>query len=263
MTAAAAIEQAGHALGARAGLAARVAASFLVMTGGALVMLCAAALTGFRRRRVYSERIAAPLGRLLLRIFGVRFVVHAAAPFPQQQVVYISNHTSTIDMFVLIALALPNTRFFLSGHLRKLLPLGLIGYLIGIFWTVPQTFTEQRKAIFARAGRVLARSGESVYLSPEGERITSGRIGHFNKGAFHLAAALRAPIVPLFIAIPQAMDPGKGLDARPGTVHVHVGAPIATGDWRVADVERHRDAVRAHYERWHAQLAREPGAASA
>ena len=253
---AASIKHLGAPLGARLGLALRVAVSFIVMTLGALVMLCVALLTGFQCRRLYSERMAGPIGRMLLRIFGVRFVVHTAAPFPQHQAVYISNHTSTIDLFVLIALGLPNARFFLSGYLRKLLPLGLIGYLIGIFWTVPQDFPQRRREIFMRAARVLERSGESVYLSPEGERITTGRIGHFNKGAFHLATALRAPIVPLFITIPRGINPGKGLDARAGTVHVHVAAPIDTREWREEDVERNRDAMRRFYERWHEDLAK-------
>ena len=156
---AASIKHLGAPLGARVGLALRVAASFIVMTVGAAAMLCMALLTGFQRRRFYSERIAGPIGKALLRIFGVRFVVHAAEPFPQHQVVYVSNHTSTIDMFVLVALGLPNARFFLSGYLRKLLPLGLIGYLIGIFWTVPQDFPQRRRKIFMRAARVLERSG--------------------------------------------------------------------------------------------------------
>jgi 1-acyl-sn-glycerol-3-phosphate acyltransferase len=231
-----------------------VAASLVVMTAGALVMLLVALATGFRLRRFYSECLAAALGRVVLSIFGVRFVVHQRMPYPDGQVVYVSNHTSTIDVFVLVALGLPNARFFLSGYLRKLLPLGVIGYLIGIFWTLPQELPDARRRIFRRAAAILRASGESVYLSPEGERITTGRIGHFNKGAFHLAADLRAPIVPLFIRIPRAMDPGKGLAARPGTVDVFVGPPIDTGSWRIEDVEPHRDAVRAHYVRWHAEL---------
>ena len=55
---------------------------------------------------------------------------------------------------------------------------------------------------FQAAERVLRRTGDSVYLSPEGTRITGGTIGHFNKGTFHLATDLRVPIVPLFIDIP-------------------------------------------------------------
>jgi 1-acyl-sn-glycerol-3-phosphate acyltransferase len=241
-------------LGARVRYCAQVGASLVVMTLGALVMLLVAVVTGFQLRRFYSECLAAALGRIVLAIFGVRFVVHRESRYPAGQAVYVSNHTSTIDVFVLVALGLPNARFFLSGYLRKLPPLGLIGYLIGIFWTVPQELPHERRRIFRRAAAILRASGESVYLSPEGERITTGRIGHFNKGAFHLAADLRAPIVPLFIRIPRSIDPGKGLAARPGTAEVFVGAPIDTSRWRVEDVEVHRDAVRAHYVRWHAEL---------
>jgi 1-acyl-sn-glycerol-3-phosphate acyltransferase len=207
---------------------ARAGTTLVLMTACALAMLAVAVLTLFQCRRFYSERMATPCGRLVLRVWGIGMVVHQDAPFPPGQVVYVSNHTSTIDVFALVALGLPNARFFLSGYLRQLLPLGLIGYLIGIFWTVPQTYPARRTRIFQRAARVLRRTGESVYLSPEGERVTTGGIGPFNKGAFHLATALGAPIVPLFIFIPKAIDPGKGLHARPGTVHVFVRPPIDT-----------------------------------
>lgn len=251
---AAAIEAQWRVHASRLRLGIQIAASLMVMTLGALAMVLVAAATGFQLRRFYSETMAATLGRMLLAIYGVRFVVHGQGGWPARQVVYVSNHTSSVDMFVLVALGLPNTRFFLSGYLRRLVPMGIIGYLIGIFWTVPQDRPEARRRIFRRAARILARSGESVYLSPEGERITTGRIGHFNKGAFHLAAALRAPIVPMFIRIPREIDPGRGLGAKPGTVHVHVAPPIDTSDWREDEVEAHRDRMRAYFERWHADL---------
>ena len=238
----------------RAKLFLRFATGFALLTVGALVMLAAAVLTLFQARRFYSEWIATPMGKAMLALWGIRYVVHGRSCVPRRQVVYVSNHTSTIDMFVLIALGLPNTRFFLSGFLRKLVPLGVIGYLIGIFWTVDQVYAEQRKRIFERAARVLKRTGESVYLSPEGERVTSGKIGNFNKGAFHLATDLGAPIVPLFISIPRAIDPGKGLAARPGVVQVHFLPAIDTSAWRVDEVPVNRDRVHALFTGWHAEL---------
>jgi hypothetical protein len=39
--------------------------------------------------------------------------------------------------FVPVALGLPRCRFFLSGFLKKLVPLGIISWLLG-FFTVPQ-----------------------------------------------------------------------------------------------------------------------------
>jgi 1-acyl-sn-glycerol-3-phosphate acyltransferase len=228
----------------------RAGVTLLLMSLGALVLLVVATLTLFRLPRFYREVMVAPLGELTLAVWGIQMIVHQDRPFPQTQTIYISNHTSTIDMFVLIALRLPNARFFLSGFLRKLVPLGVIGYIIGIFWTVDQAFPEQRTAIFKRAAQTLRRTGESVYLSPEGERITSGEIGHFNKGSFHLATDLKLPIVPLFIAIPNRMDPGKGLDAKPGTVHVYVQPTIDTADWRIEDLIANKERVRDLYLRW-------------
>jgi len=228
----------------------RLTTSLVLLTLCALLMLVLAALTLFRARRLYAELVMTPFARLLLRVWGLRMVVHRDAPFGTVQTVYVMNHTSTVDMFAIVALGLPNTRFFLSGFLRKLLPLGLIGYLIGIFWTVGQEHGERRVRIFQRACRILEKTGESVCLSPEGERVTGGRIGPFNKGAFHLASALRTPIQPLFIKIPRHSDPGMGLRARPGTIHVYVGQPIDTSQWRIEDAARLKDLVRDHYVRW-------------
>src|SRR5687767_2926319 len=171
-----------------------------------MVMLPIGVVTLFQARRLYAA-MARAISRGILAIYGVKVRVHGE-PFPRRQTVYISNHTSTLDLFVLVALGLPNCRFFLSGFLRKLVPLGVIATMMGTFFTVPQAFPEQRRRIFTRAGNVLRRTGESVYLSPEGGRITSGEIGHFNKGAFHLATVLRAPIVPMYFRIPREIDPG-------------------------------------------------------
>lgn len=254
MTSSAASPTPRRALLRRPVFALRCAATLTLLTIGSLVMLLVAALTLFRARRLYGEVFARALGRTTLRLWGIRVALQGTLPLAPQPSIYIANHTSTIDLFVLIALGLPNTRFFLSGYLRKLLPLGLIGVLLGVFWTVPQDQPARRTRIFRRAARILRRSGESVFLSPEGQRVTSGRIGHFNKGAFHLAIDLKLPIVPLYIRIPPAIDPGKGFDARPGVVQVHVRAPIDTRAWRIDNLERHRDGVRALYVQWHQQL---------
>jgi 1-acyl-sn-glycerol-3-phosphate acyltransferase len=177
--------------------------------------------------------------------------VHGVAASPNRQTIYISNHTSTLDVFILIALALPRTRFFLSGFLRKMVPIGIIGTLIRIFWTVPQDYPAKRRAIFKRADRILRRTGDSVYLSPEGMRVTTGEIGAFNKGAFHLATSLHAQIVPIYIAIPRDIDPGMGYDAKPGATDVYILPPIDASSWQLADLDANRKAVRDLFVRIH------------
>jgi 1-acyl-sn-glycerol-3-phosphate acyltransferase len=223
---------------------ARVVLGFCILCVGALVMLAVAIPTLGLARRFYSEVIGRWIGVLILRTFGVRFRVHGRPQRAATQTIYVSNHSSTLDLFLLIALALPRTRFFLSGFLRKMAPIGIIGTLIRIFWTVPQELPNRRRQIFKRADRILRRTGDSAYLSPEGMRVTSGEIGWFNKGAFHLATSLHAPIVPIYFAIPVEMDPGRGLQAQAGTADIYFLPPIATSNWELTDLAKHRDAVR-------------------
>jgi 1-acyl-sn-glycerol-3-phosphate acyltransferase len=223
------------------------------MTAAAAVMLPVGLVTLFRARRLYAA-MARLTSQGILAIHGVRVEVRGWVPLPRTQTVYISNHTSTLDLFVLVALGLPNCRFFLSGFLRKYIPLGVIAWMMGTFFTVPQDRPDERRKIFARAARRLRQTRESVYLSPEGGRITTGEIGHFNKGAFHLATDLGAPIVPMYFHIPPAMDPGLGYAARPGVVTVHVLPPIGTSAWTEADVHANTQRTRDLFVRVHKEM---------
>jgi 1-acyl-sn-glycerol-3-phosphate acyltransferase len=113
---------------------------------------------------------------------------------------------------------------------------------------MPQEYPEKRRLLFQRAERVLRRTGDSVYLSPEGKITLTGKIGPFNKGAFHLAANLKAPIVPLYIQIPPECNPGDGFEvAAKGTVHVFVRDPIPTSDWTLDKLEENRDKMYEYF----------------
>lgn len=227
-----------------------------LMTVGSLVMFLVALVTAFQARRFYTERMARVLGRWVLGIWRIQVVVHDQPPDTEEQRIYVSNHTSSLDLFVLIGMGLPNTRFFLSGFLRKMLPLGLIGYLTGVIWTVPQEFPERRVKIFKRAERILRRGGGSVYLSPEGQRVVTGEVGHFNKGAFHLATKLGSPIVPFYIFIPPKIDPGMGYCSQPGQVDVYFKPAIDTRSWQLTDLVANKERVRDQFEQWHREYHR-------
>jgi 1-acyl-sn-glycerol-3-phosphate acyltransferase len=232
----------------------RLIVTYALMTAGALVMLLVAIPTLFLARRLYSEVVGRALGWAVLRLWGVRFNVHYAEPVPRRQVVYVSNHESTLDVFLYIGLALRRTRFFMGAWVKSILPFGIVGRLIRNIWTVPQEFPEERRRIFMNAERILRRSGDSVYLSPEGMRVTTGSIGHFNKGSFHLATALRAPIVPFYIYTPPEINPGMGNDTRPGLMEVFFLPVIDTSEWRLEDLEANRDRVRELYVRVHTAM---------
>lgn len=217
-------------------------------------MLVVGAFPFERARRFNAEVLARYLARVILSLWGLQLLAHGRDRLGDGQTVFVSNHSSTIDLFVLMALGLPGTRYFLKGSLRWVFPLGVIAMSIGTFFTYPQSQPEKRTRCFQRAERMLRRSGSSVYLSPEGTRVTSGDIGPFNKGAFHLATNLGAPIVPLYIRIPKGIDPGRGLNPGRGKVEVFVQPPITTSGWKLEDLDKHKDEVRGVFIGLHEAL---------
>jgi 1-acyl-sn-glycerol-3-phosphate acyltransferase len=232
----------------------RILMTVLVLVAFSVVMLAFTIVTlGFFIRKNFVW-ILTPCGKLILWLWGLRMEVIPALPVPDRQTVFVFNHTSTIDIMALAALGLPNTRFFLSGFLRKIPMFAILGYLTGIFWTVRQDFPDRRARIFHNACETLKRTGQSVALSPEGTRVVTGEIGGFNKGAFHLAAALKAPMRPLFIDIPKESNPGLGWNARPGLVRIWVGDLVDTSSWRPEDASRTKEEVRQLYVTWKAKL---------
>jgi 1-acyl-sn-glycerol-3-phosphate acyltransferase len=222
-------------------------AGSLLLTFWSILMAVTALCTGFRMRRLYSEVLAKWLGEAGLALCGIRLERHGSQPQGGTQTIYLANHTSTLDLFILLALGLPETRFFLKRKYRLAPPLAIIGSLLGVFFTPPQTHRHKRVRCFQHAEDVLRRTGDSVFLSPEGTRITSGEIGPFNKGAFHLATNLRAPIVPIFIAIPKSINPGRGFAARTGVVHVYFQPAVSTADWKLDDLDKNKTAIRDQF----------------
>ncbi|HEV8584413.1 MAG TPA: lysophospholipid acyltransferase family protein [Methylomirabilota bacterium] len=231
------------------------AATLALLTISAVLLLAVAVVTSFTARRLYSEVIAGRLSRAVLRMWGVRLEVYQTEPFAETQTVYVSNHSSTLDMFVLVALGLPRTRFVgaqdLDGFLRWMAPLGIFTTLMGTRWAPPPSKPAERARWFGATEGLLRRTGDSIYLSPEGERVTTGRLGPFNADNFQLAASLGAPIVPLYIEIPRDIDPGRGFNALPGTVRVHVQPAISTRGWTPDRLAANSGEIRDMFVRIH------------
>ena len=127
----------------------------------------------------------------------------------------------------------------------------MLARLMGTFFTVPQDRPDERRLNLRRRLRTLQRTGESVYLSPEGGRIATGEIGPFNKGAFHLADRLRRADRAAVLPDPARIDPGMGFDVRPGVVDVFVKPTIDTTGWHLEDARGNKERVRDLFVEWH------------
>ena len=92
----------------------------LLMTLGSVVMLLVSVITLFRARRFCQESIAKWLTGLLLWVSGVRLEIHKSQPLPVTQSIYTANHTTLLDLYILCALGLPNTRYEPPRDFRRL-----------------------------------------------------------------------------------------------------------------------------------------------
>jgi 1-acyl-sn-glycerol-3-phosphate acyltransferase len=170
------------------------------------------------------------LGRIwsrgILRAAGVRpryeGLENVAASEP---CVFLANHQSLLDIFVLVPVLPPATRFVAK---RSLFFIPFFGWSLKVSGFIPIERRSYRRAYesLERAADAI-RAGRSVVLFPEGTRSRSGKLQPFKRGAFHLAVRARVPVVPVAISgTGRALPPGRW-KVRPGSVRVSFAPPIA------------------------------------
>jgi 1-acyl-sn-glycerol-3-phosphate acyltransferase len=75
--------------------------------------------------------------------------------------------------------------------------------------------------------REAIKNGTSIWIAPEGTRSSSGELGSFKKGGFHLATGAGARILPVSIIGTEAILPAKGTRVEDGkSVKVVVAPPV-------------------------------------
>jgi 1-acyl-sn-glycerol-3-phosphate acyltransferase len=156
--------------------------------------------------------------------------------------IVVANHESMLD--ILSASALPGVRNLLAKTWVFRAPfLGLGARFAGIH-NVDELSVD---AYLEHADRLLGTQ-EGLFIFPEGRRSRSGLLGRFHLGAFHLAIATRAPVVPVAMCGSSWSLPPQLIWIHPGELHALVLRPM------------HRlgqESARAFSERVRQVLARE------
>lgn len=196
-------------------------------------------------------RIARIWSRIMIRTVGAR--VHyegldrIAGLAPR---VFIANHQSYVDIWVLMRVLPRTTRFVVKQELRRL---PVFGWALARNDFVFVDRADRARAIQsleAASGKI--RRGRSVVLFAEGTRTKDGRLQPFKKGPFHLALSAGVPIVPVAISGSGKVMPAGRFRVRPGVVRVRFLDPIAVEPHRPDDVPgllaKVHDAVREQLE---------------
>jgi 1-acyl-sn-glycerol-3-phosphate acyltransferase len=173
----------------------------------------------------FFRRAQRDWARGLARFWGMDLKVYGAENMPPGvPYVVMSNHASYADIVALF-MALPVIPGFLAK--RELMKIPFLGAALraGGHVIIDRGKRESAKAAIDSAAQQV-RSGKTVLIFPEGTRGDAEAVAPFKSGGFHLAKAARVPIVPVGLRGTRAIGPKNSVLFWPGTVEVHIGAPI-------------------------------------
>ncbi len=217
-----------------------------------IVILWTPVMAAFRLATLRSDPDRYRVGRLFreaavlaVRInpfwdFRVRDEIH---PDPRRPYVFVSNHTSLADVF-LIAL-LPWEMKWLSK--KTILNIPLLGWQMRLAGDVELVRGDKGSA--RRAMEELRRRLDrklSVLIFPEGTRTEDGALSPFRDGAFRLAIEAGVDVIPLAVQGTEAALPKHSFLFRPTTATVTVLPAVSTTGltqadaWRLAEEARQR-----------------------
>lgn len=165
-------------------------------------------------------------GRSMFLGMGIRIKYERRAKLDcSQPYVFASNHQILLDIPI-NAIAVPCPFGFVAKAELKRMP--FVGQAIRYSPSVFLDRSSPRKSLesMRRAGDTI-RKGHSVIIFPEGSRSYRCELLPFKKGTFLLALEAGVPIVPITIRNAYLIFNEKSKLARPGKIHVVVGAPIS------------------------------------
>ena len=168
-------------------------------------------------------------------------VVDPVHPDARRPYVFVANHRSNADAFLIVRL--PWEMKLLAK--RAVMRIPLLGWQMREAGDVPvlRGDKESRRHAMEELRRRLDRK-VSVFLFPEGTRSEDGSLGAFRDGAFRLAIEAGVDVVPLAIRGTEECLPKHSLIFQPATATITVLAPVTTAGMSSADAPRLAEIVR-------------------
>jgi len=202
------------------------------------------------RSRRDAANVATAIGsELALAIAGVHVKVVRGEEhlWAQRPAVFIFNHQSSLDMFVLGHLIKQDLGGVAKKELARDPLFGPMGLLVPIAYVDRANSASAREALKPVVD--MLRDGVSFAIAPEGTRSESPNLKPFKKGAFHIAMQAGVPLIPIVIRNAGELMWRGSFFPRPGTIEVVVLPPVYTDGWDPDDVNRHAAEVEGLYRR--------------
>jgi 1-acyl-sn-glycerol-3-phosphate acyltransferase len=172
-------------------------------------------------------------------------VAEEAHPDPSRPHVFVANHRSNADPFLIARL--PWDMKLLAKQAVMKIP--LLGWQMRTAGDVPvvRGDRDSRRRAMERMRDWLER-GASIFFFPEGTRSEDGTLGPFREGAFRLAIEAGVDVVPMAISGTEHALPKHSLIFQPTTATLTVLSPVSTHGLSSSDApalaERVREAIK-------------------
>ena len=143
---------------------------------------------------------------------------------PGQSYVFVSNHQSMFDVWLVYGWLPVIFKWLMKAELRKVPFVGTGCKAAG------HIFIDRRSARAAMESlkevEKQLTNGVCTVIFPEGTRTLNGEVGKFKRGAFQIAWDLGLPVIPLSLdGCYEVLPKGKPIVYRV-PVHMHIGEPI-------------------------------------
>ncbi|MGI6278977.1 MAG: glycosyltransferase [Acutalibacteraceae bacterium] len=175
--------------------------------------------------RIFSTWIATPLLLLWTRVvLGVKVYGRKNLKGLNKGAITVCNHVHLLDSALIGLAVFPRKAIFptLPQNVKTLWPGRLVRVLGG--YAIPDSIMELKT--FFDEMKFLLMKNYIVHFFPEGElKPYDTGLRNFKKGAFHLAAQARVPIIPMTITFEATTGLRKLIRKKP-VMRLHIGKPI-------------------------------------
>ncbi|WP_118184164.1 lysophospholipid acyltransferase family protein [Paraburkholderia phosphatilytica] len=205
----------------------------------------------------------------MLRLAGMRLVVHNDEARLDEGALVVSNHISWIDIYVINAWR--PTPFVSKAEIRKWPVVGWLAAQLDTIFIQREKRSDAKRIMHELASRLNA--GQLMCVFPEGTTSDGLQLLPFHANLFQAAVSASSPVQPVCILYEDAqgrqstapayigdMSLGESLDALltggPLTAHVYVGEALAPGaDRRLLAAEAEASVRRALEGMQHQRIA--------
>uniref|UniRef100_A0A1D1Y105 1-acyl-sn-glycerol-3-phosphate acyltransferase n=1 Tax=Anthurium amnicola TaxID=1678845 RepID=A0A1D1Y105_9ARAE len=225
----------------------KIVACFVTMMGTtfvwALIMLV---LLPWPYARVRQGNLYGHLtGWLMMQILGNPVKIEGSE-FSNTKAIYICNHASPLDIFLVMWLTPTGT---VGIAKKEIIWYPLFGqlYVLASHLRIDRSNPTASIESVKEAARAIVKNNLSLIIFPEGTRSKTGRLLTFKKGFVHVALQSHLPIVPIVVTGTHLAWRKNSLRVRPAPLTVKFLPPIKTDDWESGKINEYVEMVHKLY----------------